>query len=635
MHLLAIKRINSNMAVLALLVALSLFRGMIYASVVPLWQAPDEPRHFEYIALLLDKGRLVHKGDLSPAVSQDILTSLRENRFEELERPLLETGLHSGVVPDIPGPSELEHPPLYYLLNALLLKGLPLHDVSSQAYVVRLFSVVLGTLVVVVAFFIAQMLFASDPLLCIGIPAFVALLPTRGFMDAAINNDVLIELLVSLVLLVVLRIFRDGFTLTKLGLVALLATLAALTKRTSFVLVSLILSAIVLYVLVPTGRHLKRLTVSVRVSILLGGSILIAAIILTQGFIVVGRPAEWVIWMPPDGKATLQRSDEAVAGKHSIEVKVEKSSDLPLLQLRQKHIMIKQGADYVLTFWGKAEPDRNIVVQLVRNRSPYERLGLNTMLALETGWQKYTLRFKGVATDSESLFTFLLGGVVGGVWIDDVVLRDVSALGQGGAVTADGSSVIRNGSGEQPIREMQPWLQNLVDLLEYNPAAFTWDDHAQYGPQYGAALGVLFETFWASFGWRSVWLDQVWYQGLALLSLIALLGLVLLYGRILSRRSSWPAWLQCSLMLLGICFLSAIVMAVFRAPPASLLSYLPHGRYLFVAVIPIATLFLLGWRELLPCHWHRGLLVTLICVFFLLDSISLVYYILPAFYGRG
>ena len=46
---------------LALLVALALIRGLIYLSVFPPWQAPDEPAHFEVVRAVAQQGQIPSK----------------------------------------------------------------------------------------------------------------------------------------------------------------------------------------------------------------------------------------------------------------------------------------------------------------------------------------------------------------------------------------------------------------------------------------------------------------------------------------------------------------------------------------------------------------------------------------------
>jgi 4-amino-4-deoxy-L-arabinose transferase-like glycosyltransferase len=74
----------------------------------------------------------------------------------------------------------------------------------------RLFSLLLGAGVVLLAFAVAATVFPNRPLVALGTAAFVAFLPQHVAMMAGVNNDSLTELLVATALLLVLLWLRDG-----------------------------------------------------------------------------------------------------------------------------------------------------------------------------------------------------------------------------------------------------------------------------------------------------------------------------------------------------------------------------------------------------------------------------------------
>jgi len=157
------------------------------------------------------------------------------------------------------------HPPLYYLLGALLLAPFSRCDLITQLYVLRLGSVLLGTLTVLVAYLTAQALFPEDASWQLAVPTFVAFLPMHTFITSSVNNDSLAELLVSLVIYSLLRILRAGpsteFTPSEVeglrtGLswrrvmsVACLLASGLLTKRTTAFAIPLAALTILLYCL--------------------------------------------------------------------------------------------------------------------------------------------------------------------------------------------------------------------------------------------------------------------------------------------------------------------------------------------------------------------------------------------------
>ena len=68
---------------LALLLSLTLIRGLIYLSVTPPWQSPDETGHFEYAWLIAHLGLLPTEDTLSPPFERELLNSLYEWRYGE------------------------------------------------------------------------------------------------------------------------------------------------------------------------------------------------------------------------------------------------------------------------------------------------------------------------------------------------------------------------------------------------------------------------------------------------------------------------------------------------------------------------------------------------------------------------
>ena len=171
---------NRTKLALAFVVLVYLCVGALYAIKTPDWQVPDEPAHYNYVRQLVE-GRglpVLELGDYD----QGYLDLLRSERFPpKLSVEVVEYEDHQ--------------PPLYYALSA------PLYRVFDGALTpLRLFSVVLGAGVVLLAFAVAATVFPDAPLLALGAAAFVAFLPQHVAMMAGVNNDGLAELLIGVVL---------------------------------------------------------------------------------------------------------------------------------------------------------------------------------------------------------------------------------------------------------------------------------------------------------------------------------------------------------------------------------------------------------------------------------------------------
>jgi hypothetical protein len=252
---------NHKGKVLLVLLGLTLVRGLIYSAVVPPWQAPDEPQHFEYVKLLYEKRRLVGWGDVTPSVEQEIIASMDRHNFWQF-----------GVFtwPATPSPQaqptafsqiwgetehELHQPPLSYLLYLIPLALTATEDTAVQLYAMRIASVFLTMLVVMITFWTTKELFPEDPLLAFFVPAFVVFLPSHTFTTSAVNSDHLAEVFVSILISFWVLSFRRGLSLLRSVGIAVAGISGLLAKRTALVAIPLCGSGICLYLL---GRDIRR-----------------------------------------------------------------------------------------------------------------------------------------------------------------------------------------------------------------------------------------------------------------------------------------------------------------------------------------------------------------------------------------
>lgn len=233
------------------LALLAFLHGLVYLALTPPWQTPDEPQHFQYVRLLLDERRLPTRDDA--AIDTPLTEQVRESmaHFDFWAQRARDTA-----------PARLEyrvawaHPPLYYGLAAMVLAPFASLDVSAQLYIVRLFSVVLTSLTVWVCYRAMDSLFPRSPALAIAVPLFISLLPMHAFIGSSVNNDVLAELMGTVVIWQLIEAFRRGLTWQRGALLGVSLILALLTKRTTFLLVPLVLSALLALLPGPGRRWL-------------------------------------------------------------------------------------------------------------------------------------------------------------------------------------------------------------------------------------------------------------------------------------------------------------------------------------------------------------------------------------------
>jgi 4-amino-4-deoxy-L-arabinose transferase-like glycosyltransferase len=205
----------ANITLVFILIAY-LALGTAYALQTPAWQAPDEPAHYNYIQFIAEKHALpiLRKGEYDQAYLAEF-TRTPQNVASLSIDPLR---------------YEDYAPPLYYLLAA------PIFALTDGWLTgIRLFSVILGGALVVVAYLIGAEAYPAQPVLALGGAAFVAFVPQHLAMLSAVNNDSLAELLIALVALQAMRLFRTPL-IAKRKLIGLGVTLGLglLTKATFY-----------------------------------------------------------------------------------------------------------------------------------------------------------------------------------------------------------------------------------------------------------------------------------------------------------------------------------------------------------------------------------------------------------------
>jgi hypothetical protein len=193
------------------ILAVYLVIGTLYAVYTPLWQAPDEPAHYNYIRSLAEQGRfpIMAQGDYD----QLYLSQLTAEGFPpELSVSSLEYEDHQ--------------PPLYYLL------AVPVYAVSGGSVVaLRLYSLVLGGVAIIMAMLMLSEVYPEQPGIVILACGLVAFTPQFVAMMASVNNDALILALLWLWLWLALRFLRKETSSWVLGLVL---GFILLTKSTGY-----------------------------------------------------------------------------------------------------------------------------------------------------------------------------------------------------------------------------------------------------------------------------------------------------------------------------------------------------------------------------------------------------------------
>jgi 4-amino-4-deoxy-L-arabinose transferase-like glycosyltransferase len=203
-----------------------------YATLTPIWQNPDEPAHYNYVAYVAETA------------------GLPELRAGDWDLALLER-LKNGQL--VPGESvssiryEAWQPPLFYVLAAPIYRLTPTSDVNAVVLVLRAFNALIGAATLVVAFLVARDVLPWH--LSVAVPLTIAGVPMFTSISTAVSADPLANLLSAVVLLVLMRRVRLGLDSTPGGRWAIgtgvLVGLGLLTKLALAIFVPLVLGVVV------------------------------------------------------------------------------------------------------------------------------------------------------------------------------------------------------------------------------------------------------------------------------------------------------------------------------------------------------------------------------------------------------
>jgi len=137
---------------------------------------------------------------------------------------------------------------------------------------------------------------------------------------------------------------------------------------------------------------------------------------------------------------------------------------------------------------------------------------------------------------------------------------------------------------------------------------------------------VLFESFWAQFGWMGVLADDRTYTVFGVLSVLAALGFMLYLWHAWQDRASLSRFQWAGLGLLA----STLLLVLLGLFQYNLKFMQPQGRYLFPVLVPLGLFFVLGLRELVTPRYQALIFILLYVYLLYVDYVCLTKFIVPA-----
>jgi len=246
-----------------LFLALALVRGVLYSVLIPPWQAPDEPQHYQMVRLIGDLGHVPSLNETCQAsetyqvatvLHAEVVQSLRDNRFWEyrhrhLAPDLSDSRTDGEILHDEKLTATIGHPPIYYVLASLALYPFRSSSLPVHLYVLRGLSVLLSIVTVWCVFTVGNWLSLDErgqrsadlTSRTWAATLFAVFLPMHTFMSAAVNNDALAEMLASVTLTLVIWCCSRRFSYVHIITLIVLLLLGLFTKRTVLFLLPLVL----------------------------------------------------------------------------------------------------------------------------------------------------------------------------------------------------------------------------------------------------------------------------------------------------------------------------------------------------------------------------------------------------------
>jgi 4-amino-4-deoxy-L-arabinose transferase-like glycosyltransferase len=248
---------------LALLLAVTLLKGILWSAALPLWRGIDEAVHFSTAQFLAEHGRLpgledvfrsdeiVLAGELAdvarlpfrPTQRQAFVpgqVGLREAELMELD-PALRTSYEREA-----RSSGAHVPPLYHILAAGVYHLFYGQNVMVRAFAVRQLSVLLGVLTVWLVFLTTCEVLPSRPLVQLGVPLLVSFQPMFTYLTAVANTDAPLFLVYTALIYLLVRALRHGLSYGLAAAIGVVSGLGMLVKPLVVTVVPSILFVLIL-----------------------------------------------------------------------------------------------------------------------------------------------------------------------------------------------------------------------------------------------------------------------------------------------------------------------------------------------------------------------------------------------------
>jgi len=596
--------------------------GVLFIFSVPPWMHYDEPGHFEYAWLIANRPGLPSRGDYDQGMRREVSASIVANDLEE-HAGMTSDPLETDQPIEIFLPQVEDHPPTYYLLVAIPLAIFRYSDITFQLYLARFVSLFLFLALVWVAYKVSRGIFGEGHPVNWMAPLFLITLPSFVDIMTAVNNDSAANLAFGLFIWASVLLIKKGFSNFRLP--KLIGTLALCWLTKSTTLLAFPLSLIVILLALAKNKRVFWGWLALGLGILglaalsisweggapayfysrqIGRSphreILASAPLGEAVILQEGGDGPFYAMLTPGERASLA-GGEATLGAW---IWADQPTVLPAPRLQEGEVWIPPLNTTPI------EPSEDLLIPGPRDRGSLEPVSVpfsSGQLEIGTEPTFYTFTVSvPPAGGNISWVSFPAASEGDQVYWDGILLvpGDYHDGGSPNFDTIDAetglwggqefTNMVRNGSGEKAWPVFSDLFNTLVNIpnrivpslsLILSPL-----DLEATGIYFQIAGERIFRTFWAVFGWANVALyGQKPYRFFLGVTLVYLIGLLFSLFQKDSRD-----WVKIRTLFMLTIILQLIVV-IFRGVGSWFYeTYIPVGRYIYPAIIPVSLLFVNG-----------------------------------------
>lgn len=284
---------RSKLSPIFLLLLVHVLKGIITIIIVPLWEFPDEQAHFGQTAYMVETGFPVNPNfNLNQEIyySEQVMGTVRDSRGNNYftyhpERKHLFSNTTLGpqelFLNQLPTSSRKTYVvnestrdfPIYYFMAGLGYRLAYHGNLIDRVFLARIVTIIISTVSIYICYQVGLTLF-SDSFFALVLASLVSFHPMFSFVGSGINNDNLMNLWGTTILLMYLKIIKFGLTAKRIVTTGLVIGFGILTKPLIFPL----LPSLFLVLLIewfqskrPILKQLGLLIPLIVVSIIAGG----------------------------------------------------------------------------------------------------------------------------------------------------------------------------------------------------------------------------------------------------------------------------------------------------------------------------------------------------------------------------